>query len=532
MSDTLYRKYRPQTFAEYKEQDHVKTTLQHQILRGSVAHAYVFSGPRGVGKTSLARIFAKTLNCQNRKEVSAEPCNTCQNCLEIKESRSLDVVEIDAASHTSVENVRERIIESCRFQPLVGKYKIFIIDEAHMLSAAAFNALLKTLEEPPAHVVFILASTELHKFPETVLSRCQRFLLRKIKLEQLVQKLEEIAVKEGVSVDQEVLLAISRRADGGFRDAESVLEQVLATGEKQITLESVSMLLPSIASKSILGFVGFLSKEDASSALKQIANLIEEGSDLSAFADEVVAALRLMLIAKVTGDKDLLKQYYDPNVAGELEKVSSLWSESQLVKVLERLVLAAREAKYDDFPSLPLEIAVVEIASGPSAAEPRTTPKIASPKALERPVAQAPEIQTTPGSSSAETPRAVSESKAPTSVSKGLDELQILWPDVIMKISEVSQSLPFILKLANISAVNGGELVLNFQYPFHADTLNRETNRLIVEKAWKDVAGIACTVSGVALGKVEPVVMTPATPGDAKLKAILDEFGGKVVNAI
>src|SRR5690242_6333091 len=225
----LYRKYRPKTFADVAGQEHVKAVLKNEAAAGRAAHSYLFAGPRGVGKTSLARIFAKALNCVSRAK-DGDPCGVCEACQEIAEGRALDVIEIDAASHTGVDNVREEIVEHARFAPAKLAWKVFIIDEVHMLSTSAFNALLKTLEEPPDKVVFILATTELHKLPATVISRCQRFDFRRIDQAALTARLKGLAEKEGYAVDADVLETIARSSDGCLRDAESLLSQLLALG--------------------------------------------------------------------------------------------------------------------------------------------------------------------------------------------------------------------------------------------------------------------------------------------------------------
>jgi DNA polymerase-3 subunit gamma/tau len=239
MSLVLYRKYRPQVFADVVGQEHIVQTLTNAVSSGIISHAYLFSGPRGSGKTTVARLLAKSLNCQNRKEGEFEPCNKCSSCLEIMENRSLDLLEIDAASHRGIDEMRE-LRDGIKFAPAKSKYKIFIIDESHQLTKEAANALLKTLEEPPSHAIFILATTEIHKMIPTIISRCQRFDFRRLTLPEIVKKLEFVAKKEGVKTDKAALELIALSAAGSIRDAESILGQVLSyQGAQEIKTETI-----------------------------------------------------------------------------------------------------------------------------------------------------------------------------------------------------------------------------------------------------------------------------------------------------
>ncbi|MEK7625199.1 MAG: DNA polymerase III subunit gamma/tau, partial [Patescibacteria group bacterium] len=252
---TLYRKYRPQSFADVTGQDTIVQTLQNEIAANKLSHAYLFSGPRGVGKTTLARLFAKAVSCEKRKDGQFEPCNDCQACNQINRGRHIDIIEIDAASQTGVDSVRENIIENAGIMPTVLKYKIFIIDEVHMLSTSAFNALLKTLEEPPAHVIFILATTELHKLPATVISRCERYTFKKITFDKMLARLKNLCKAEKVKVDKEVLERIVYKSDGGLRDAESLLGQILSLNLKEIRVEDAQIVLPLSSSETIIRYL-------------------------------------------------------------------------------------------------------------------------------------------------------------------------------------------------------------------------------------------------------------------------------------
>jgi DNA polymerase-3 subunit gamma/tau len=280
MSQTLYRKYRPQSFKDLVDQNHIRITLINELESGRIAHAYLFTGPRGVGKTTIARLFAKSLNCKKRKKDSAEPCNECSSCKDIMKGRLLDLVEIDAASHTGVDNVRQNIIDNSRVATVSSTYKVFIIDEVHMLSISAFNALLKTLEEPPENVVFILATTEVHKVPQTIISRCQRFDFQKVGVKDLVLRLNTIISQEKVQVDEPVLKAIAMASDGSVRDAESMLGQVLSLGEKKVTMDHIDLIVPHSDDTLVIQFLSLIAMENTAASIELVNRLVEEGGNV------------------------------------------------------------------------------------------------------------------------------------------------------------------------------------------------------------------------------------------------------------
>ncbi|NQV11934.1 DNA polymerase III subunit gamma/tau [Candidatus Uhrbacteria bacterium] len=302
----LYRKYRPQTFEGVSGQHHVVTPLRNQVKTDAVSHAYLFSGARGIGKTTLARILSKAVNCLDPKE--GEPCGLCLSCETIQDGKALDIIEIDAASNTGVDNVRDNIIENVRFAPTSLKKKVFIVDEVHMLSKGAFNALLKTLEEPPAYVLFILATTELHKIPDTIVSRCQRYDFTKIPMDLMIDRLKMMASSEKVEVDEAVLYEIGRRSGGCLRDAEGLLGQVLTIGETKITLENASVVLPVVDISHVLGLVGAMVKRDAASGVRLINHVLDGGFDLVKLTDNAIDMARAVLLSRV-GQTELQGDY-------------------------------------------------------------------------------------------------------------------------------------------------------------------------------------------------------------------------------
>ncbi|PIR21481.1 MAG: DNA polymerase III subunit gamma/tau [Deltaproteobacteria bacterium CG11_big_fil_rev_8_21_14_0_20_47_16] len=294
------RKYRPQTWAAVMGQDHVTRTLANAIQLGRVHHAYLLCGARGIGKTTIARLLAKTVNCTNRDAKTMEPCNTCPSCLEITEGRSLDVQEIDGASNTSVDDVRE-IRERVKFLPASGTYKVYIIDEVHMLSTSAFNALLKTLEEPPPHVIFVFATTEVHKIPATILSRCQRFDLRRLSPAAVIQELDRIATNENVKLDPVAAAIISRESEGSMRDAESLFDQAVACGGKEVSAETIEQLLGLCDRASVLRVVAAILARDGSTLLDHAGQLFERGVQLPRYVQEVLTIFRHMWVVLASG---------------------------------------------------------------------------------------------------------------------------------------------------------------------------------------------------------------------------------------
>ena len=291
-------KYRPMTFDDVVGQEHVVRTLKHAIGSGRIANAYLFVGPRGIGKTS--RIFAKALNCLEPD--GAEPCGKCENCLQIAEGRSLDVMELDGASHNKVEDVRP-IIEAVQFKPAASRFKIFIIDECHMLSTAAWNALLKTLEEPPPYVKFVFATTEGDKVLATIVSRCQRFDLRRIQTNQIVDRLTYICGKEGVTADSDALLAIARGAEGGMRDALSSLDQLIAFKDGNITEEDALSVFGLVSRSELEGLAGAILKGDSASILKAVANFDSAGKNMRRLAGELMVHFRNLVVWQALGEK-------------------------------------------------------------------------------------------------------------------------------------------------------------------------------------------------------------------------------------
>jgi len=363
MSLVLYRKYRPQNFSEFIGQEHIVKTLTNATSLGMISHAYLFSGPRGSGKTTLARLLAKSINCQNRKKGDFEPCNKCTSCLEIMEGNAMDLIEIDAASHRGIDEIRE-LRDGIRFVPTKSKYKVFIIDESHQLTKEAANALLKTLEEPPSHAIFVLATTEVHKMIPTIVSRCQRFDFRKLTLPEILKKLTIICEKEKIKIERPALELIAINSEGSIRDAESLLDQVFTlygTREKEIKIEDIKDLLGLVEIELVSKFTDFLYQKKSSEAINFLNEITERGSDLEEFAKALINYLRQALILKIMGVEG------NPMIAGltneELQKLkeqSMSFKEEELRKLLNLFLDAENKMKYSPIPQLPLELAIIE----------------------------------------------------------------------------------------------------------------------------------------------------------------------------
>ncbi len=360
MSSTLYRKYRPQKFSEMIGQEVIKTTLQNEIKAGKLSHAYLFSGPRGIGKTTAARLLAKAINCENRKEEEFEPCNKCSSCLEIADGKNMDLIEIDAATNRGIDEIRY-LRDHIRIAPTKSKYKVFIIDEVHMLTPEAFNALLKTLEEPPSHAIFVLATTEIHKLPETVISRCQRFDFRKVNLKELVKRLGKIAKKEEIEIDDRVLEKIALQSEGCLRDAETLLQQIFSLGDKKISYQEAEIFFPRSDINLIIDFIRNLIKQDKEKLIFLINKLVEEGVDLKDFTSNLIEFLRKLMIIKI--DQGAEKIYYDLDQDKDKETIL-LGKEMDLKKIVKTInifIQTRKDLERSEIHQLPLELAVISL---------------------------------------------------------------------------------------------------------------------------------------------------------------------------
>ncbi len=549
----LYRKYRPQTFADITGQQHITVTLGNELLTGKLAHAYLFTGPRGVGKTTIARILAKAVNCTNRVAGTYEPCGTCDACVAITAGKSLDVLEIDAASNTGVDNVREHIIEHVRFTPSQLAYTVFIIDEVHMLSTSAFNALLKTLEEPPPHVLFILATTELHKVPATIVSRCQRFDFKKITLGDVQERLAHIVVAEERRVEPAVLAQVARAAGGSLRDAESLLGQLLAVSDGVVDEAAAALVLPRSDHGAAVRFVAAIFQRNAGAALSVVAAAMEEGGEPIRFVDDCLLVIRSLMLTVLERNPERV----EGEDAETLQIMTQLAADvplRRLTEALELLLEKRQQLKETEAGLLPLELAAVELtlekgpignqgtqtshaSSGSGAPTPAalsiTTPKVTYPGPTVVPAVAPSAPQGTKVVVQQEAP--VAHRPPPTDAKTTIADVRREWQALIRMAGEMNHALPFLLNVSTPTKVEQGTIIIGSRYPFHCDRLNAEKQhsilRTVCEKIFGEPLGVRTDLTVLPPEEAPSDVAALTTPveADPALRAVMDALGGTVL---
>ncbi len=353
----IYRKWRPAVFEDVVGQEHITKTLQNQLETGRASHAYLFCGTRGTGKTTCAKIFAKAVNCENPKNGS--PCNECSICRGISDGSIMDVFEIDAASNNGVDNIRE-IIEDAKYVATEAKYRVYIIDEVHMLSSGAFNALLKTLEEPPAHVIFILATTESHKVPQTILSRCQRFDFKRIKPDDIIRRMREIAMGDGLSLTDDAYRLLAQLADGSMRDGLSILERCVSAAGTSLSYDTITSVLGIAGNGPLFDIVNHINEQNSAGILKIIDSLMNDGMDLHLFIDNLLEHFRNLLVCKVTDNPDVLLSCDDEDII-KLKSQAEATSYEKLSNAVSKLSAARSEAKWVKEPRIIYELALIKL---------------------------------------------------------------------------------------------------------------------------------------------------------------------------
>ncbi|MDO8662974.1 MAG: DNA polymerase III subunit gamma/tau [Candidatus Omnitrophota bacterium] len=510
-------KWRPNDFNEIIGQKNVVTVLKSAIQKNRLAHAYLFAGPRGIGKTSTARILAKALNCKNGPTL--EPCGKCSSCLDIAQSRSLDVIEIDGASNTGVEDVRS-LRENVKFAPTSGKFKIYIIDEVHMLSNAAFNALLKTLEEPPEFVKFIFATTHPDKIPSTVLSRCQRLDFRRISVIEMISQLEKIVAKEKIGVDTEVLFAIAKASDGSLRDAESILDQLVSFSKGTVSLKDVISVLGLVEQDALFEITDKIIEKEPKAVLDLFNKLSEEGKDIAVFLNNLIEHFRNLMIAKVTkGDAKLID--LPQEICERLLQQSQRLTLDEIFNAFNILANTLEMARRLDSLRITLEVNLIRLSNYK-----KVQPNLPNLEVKQTPLKVIP-VKESPAVKENHQEEKKSDPPEPV-INITLDNIKGVWQNVIDGLSRIKMSVSTYLSEGEPVNLKGNQLTIAFSKnrSLHKESLEGRGNKEIIEQSLFEALNIRLRVSFILSAETKP---TEAEEGGHFVQSVLNTFHGRLI---
>ncbi len=534
-------KWRPQNFDEIIGQGHISTTLKNTLEKNRLANAYLFAGPRGVGKTSTARILAKALNCKDGPTLN--PCGKCSSCVEISKGTSLDVIEIDGASNRQIDDIRT-LRENVKFSPTMGKFKVYIIDEVHMLTNEAFNALLKTLEEPPPFVKFIFATTHPHKIPSTILSRCQRLDFRRILAMEIVSQLNKIVTAEKIEVDKEVLYAIAKSSDGSLRDAESILDQLVSFSRERISLGDVVSVLGLIEQDVLFEITDKIIEKDAPVALGLLNKIIDEGKDISIFVSNLIEHFRNLMIAKITkADSNLID--LPQETCEKLLQQSQLLSLEEIFGFFNILVNTHEMGKRLDSLRIPLEITLVRLAhekKGPgdsslhvkSPVEAKPIAEVKHPLEIKRHHEKPKENTIGPAvglfqdGDDGLTRQSSGVEQHPFAVNAvTLDDIKMVWQNAVDSISKVKMSVATYFNEGSPSNLHNNVLTISFprNYSLHKESLEKRENKVLIEKTLSELLHNSVTINFI----LSQEIAGKQSRHDSLIKNVLETFNGRVI---
>ncbi len=472
----LYRKFRPDNFFDVKGQEHIVTTLKNQIMAGRIGHAYLFCGTRGTGKTTVAKLLAKVVNCEN--PVDGNPCNECRMCKGIAAQTSMNVIEIDAASNNGVDNVRE-IVEEVRYSPTEGKYKVYIIDEVHMLSAGAFNALLKTIEEPPSYVIFILATTEVHKIPVTILSRCQRYDFKRITIDVITERLSELMREEGVEAEEKALRYVARVGDGSLRDALSLLDQCISFYlGKKLTYDNVLEVLGAVDTSVFAGMLGCIRKQDVAACIRMLEEIESGGRELGQFTVDFIWYLRNLLLVKTTEDiSDLVIEISSENLE-LLQQEARAIGEDALMRYIRVFSELSNQLRYATRKRVLIEIALIKLCKPEM--EINLDSVISRIKILEEKLKNGVVAEEgtshTHSAPEKETPSRKQPTVLPEALPEDIKQAAANWKSMISQIARKAPALAAVLQGATLSVDGGQGLQIVVTEVLDKEMIDRETH--------------------------------------------------------